>query len=135
MGETMLVETHKADGKRLLERLIEDGFPVTAAAWFKEGVDGSWYLYVVTPAVEDGAKREAFGRIEETKRKLEEPFWIGPGEIRLIAPSHRIAKAILELQRRYQGDRAIELGHGETQLGGMTISGAYIYPPHPHFVA
>jgi hypothetical protein len=136
MDQAMLVETHKEDGKRLIERLVETGIPVTTAAWLKDAETGYWHLYIASPIInEEAPVKPVYRRVNEVKRQMPQPFWIGPGEITLISPSDRIAMELAELQQRYTGDRPIQLGYGESQLGGMTISGAYIYPPTPASVS
>jgi hypothetical protein len=62
------------DGKGFLERLAEEGVPVTAAAWVKESENGRWYLYLATPLVpEDGGKRPAYRRINTVFRQMPQP--------------------------------------------------------------
>ena len=51
MDQATLVDMQIEDGRRLVERLVGAGVPVTVAAWVKESESGWWYLYLVTPLV------------------------------------------------------------------------------------
>lgn len=118
------------DGKRLLERLIAEGIAVTAACWLKESEGGQWFLYIATPLVsEDGAKRKAYRRVRPVIQQMPQPFWIDPFEIKVISPNSPIARAVQDLHRRYPVKSVIPFGAG--QFGGMSIEGAYVYPPIP----
>jgi hypothetical protein len=116
------------EGRELIDRLIENGVPVTAACWMKESDGGLWFLYLATPLVgEEGGKRPAYGRINEVLREMPQPLGIDPVQIKVVRPSGAVAQAILELQRRYPGRR---LGwYDGASIGGVSIDRACIYPP------
>ena len=128
MDQSTLVETQLDDGKRLLDRLVEEGTPVTAAAWLKEADGGYWFFYLATPLVgEDGATRAAYRRVDEVTRGLDEPFEIGPSQVKVVAPGSPVGKAVQALHGRVRGPSPARF-EGD-QLGGVSIEGAYIYPP------
>ena len=54
MDQGPLVSEQIEDGKRLLQRLAEDGATITAACWLKESESGRWYLYVASSLVGKG---------------------------------------------------------------------------------
>ena len=63
MDQVTLVATQIEDGRRLIERLVQEGFAVTASCWARTADDGQWYLYIASPAVrERGTAREAYRR-------------------------------------------------------------------------
>jgi hypothetical protein len=127
MDQTPLVETLVEDGQRLVGRLRDEGVGVTAAFWAREDENGPWVLYLATALVgEDGATREAYGRVQQAYRQMPQPFWIQPLQIKVVGPSDPVTKDVLELQRRYPGKRPIRLG--ETHLGGLSFEEVYIYP-------
>ena len=128
MDPTSLVEIQKVSGKRLVERLLEEGVDITAAAWLKESEEGSWYLYIATSLVEvpRGAMRDAFRAIHSVIRKTPELSWIRAGVIKVINPHDPIAEAIYDFHRRYSWPTPTDFGGGN--FGGLMIDGAYIYP-------
>jgi hypothetical protein len=128
MDQGPLVEAQVTDGKRLLERLAEEGIAVTAAGWLKESENGRWYLYIATPLVgEDGDAWEAYRRIRSVIRELPQPFWTNRFPIRAVEGSGPFAKAVQQLWQRGRGLSVIRLGEGS--IGEIGIDGAYIYPP------
>jgi hypothetical protein len=126
MDQTTLVDEQIADGKRLLDRLGEAGFPVTAAGWVRETENGRWYLYVVSPVVKDQGIGTAYRRIQPVIRQMPQPFSIGPFQVRAFEPHGRVAEAMLELRHRNAGRSPLR--YGGTQLGGIEIEAAYLYP-------
>ncbi len=129
MDSVALVEEQIKAGQELVKRLNGEGIPVVAAAWIKGSEGSQWYLYLVTPLVgEDGAKKAAYHRMTPTIRQIQaEGAWIDPFEVKVIAPSAPLGEAIADIHRRYPGRLATR--YGGPSLGGMSIDGAYIYPP------
>jgi hypothetical protein len=128
MAQGTLVEMQIKDGQRLIDRLADEGIPVSAAAWVKESEGGYWYLYLVTPLVpKEGGRKAAYGRVGPVIRAMQkEGGWIDPDEVKVISPHDPIAKDIVAQQHgrrlgvpiRYQGSR----------LGELAVDEAYIYP-------
>ena len=128
MDQGTLVEPQIADGRRLLERLGAEGIPVTAAAWVKESEGGPWYFYIVTPLVtEDSGKRPVYRRVGPVIHRRPQPFWVDPLEIQVVAPDSDIGQAILDIAGRRPGP--VPMPYGSVRLGGLSIDGAYVYPP------
>jgi hypothetical protein len=128
MDQGALVEMQIEDGRRLLERLVGEGVPVTAATWVKEDVDGPWFLYLVTPLVrEDGPTRPAYRRMIAVIREIPQPFWVDPMEIKVVGPDGPVGKAIQDLHRQYPGRSP--MWYKGARLGDVSIEGAYVYPP------
>src|SRR5262245_2433826 len=120
MDQSTLVETQVDDGKKLLDRLVEEGIPVTAAAWLKEKDGGYWFFYIASPLV--NARRgplAAYRRVDEVMSRLPEPPWIGPSQIKLVEPSSPVSKAIQDVQRRVRGPSAARCE--ADQLGDVEV--------------
>jgi hypothetical protein len=127
MDQEPLVNLFVEEGRRLIERLVEEGVPVKAAGWLHEVYDRTWFLYIATPLVsEDGDTLGAYRRIGAVMRGAPEPF-IGPFEIKVVNPHEPVGLAMQDLQRRYPG-RPLIYFRGPS-LGGVIVEGAYIYPP------
>jgi hypothetical protein len=133
MDQGMLVDERIDDGKRLIERLTEEGVVVDAACWIRETESGRWYLYIVTPLVgTDGAKRPAYRRVNETIQQMPRPFRLDFFEVKVVSPTSPVGEAIIGLHRRYSGKGPIR--YGDYRLGDMSVEEIYLYPPRWIFV-
>jgi hypothetical protein len=126
MDQTALVDEQIEDGKRLLERLAEAGFAVTAAGWVKESERDRWYLYLVSPLVEEQGIRTAYGRIHPLVRQMPQPFEVGPFDVKAVGPREPMAEAILDLHRRQRGRSPLR--YGSFPFAHLNIEGVYLYP-------
>lgn len=127
MDSITLVTVQLDDGRRLIERLAQEGFPVSAAGWVKEADGGFWYLYLVSPAVEAEGIKKGYRRVHTVIRSMPQPFWIDPFDVKLVGPSESVAQAILDLQPRTATRQPVR--QGAASLGNVSIDEAYIYPP------
>jgi hypothetical protein len=128
MDQAVVVNEQVQDGRRVLERLSAEGVPVTAAAWVKESEGGPWYFYIVTPLVPPGGGRTAaYRRVGPLIRQMPQPCWVDPLEIKVAAPDSDVGKAIRDVAGRRPGP--IPMPYGSIRLGGVSIDGAYVYPP------
>jgi hypothetical protein len=128
MDQAVLVDEQIQDGRRVIERLGAEGVPVTAAAWVKESEGGPWYFCIVTPLVtEDSGVRPAYRRVGPLIRQMPQPCWVDPLEIRVEAPDSEVGKAIRDVAGRRPGP--VPTPYGSVRLGGLSIDGAYVYPP------
>jgi hypothetical protein len=116
------------EGKRVVERLSQDGFEVTAALWLKDAERGRWYFYVVSPAYEADGPGLAYQRLYATLLRLGLQ-WLDPLEVRLIGPTNPIARDVLAFQQRAANLGVSPSKWSGTQLGNVSVDGAYLYPP------
>lgn len=127
MDPIPLVTEQIDGGRKLVERLAENGIAVTAAGWVKESDSWQWYLYLVTSLVgEDGATTPAYRRINTVLRAGPQPPEVDPFQIKVVGSSEPVGEAILGAQRH--GGR-LSGSYGGASLGGMSIDGACLYPP------
>ncbi len=128
MDQAVLVEPQTTDGRRVLERLMEEGIPVATAAWVKRSEGGPWYFTIVTPLVtEDGGMRPALRRVLPVIVHMPRPCWVDPMEVQVVAPDSAVGKAIRDIAGRRPGP--VPTPYGSVRLGNLSIDGAYIYPP------
>jgi hypothetical protein len=128
MDTNTLVENLIDDGRKLVEELPQHGFEVSAAFWLKASEDGKWYFYIVSPVVEAEGLVKAYRRLHPLVRKMPQPFWIDPLEIKLIGPTHPIAQDVLAILSRAPGPRVSPIRWGGQKLGNVSVEGAYLYP-------
>jgi hypothetical protein len=125
---TTLVSELIEDGKRIVEQLPQDGFEVTAAFWLKAVEDGQWYFYIVSPVAESERLNDAYRRLYTLIRAMPQRDWIDPLEIKLIGPSHPIARDVLAIYNRSAGPKKCPIHWGGNVLGNVNVEGAYLYP-------
>ena len=128
MDTTTLVSDLIDDGRRIAEQLPHEGFEVTAAFWLKSAEDGQWYFYIVSPVAEPERLNDAYSRLFTLIRRMPQPHWIDPLEVRLIGPSHPMAKDVLAIRSRAPGPNASAIRWGGNLLGNVSVEGAYLYP-------
>src|SRR5581483_2607300 len=104
MGQTLLFEMAIEDGRDLIEERVG----VTAGFWVREADYGEWFLYQATSLVgKDRGTRRAYRRVDEVMERMPKPLRIRSDEVKVISPNDPITKAVLDLQQRYPGNRAI----------------------------
>lgn len=89
MGQELLVERHLDDGERLLHQLQQDGYPYSAAAWFREDSSDQWYFYVVTELVDSEGTQEAYARLNQSCDKIAD-LSMDLFDFRVFSPSSRV---------------------------------------------
>jgi hypothetical protein len=128
MDYVPLVNEQIEDGKRLLERLAEEGVSVTAACWLKETERSRWHLHFVSSLMDDkGGRLPAYERVRMLMEQIPQPFWIELAEVRFEKPNGPLGKAMREIVLTSNGKLPMHLSSGS--LGGVSIDAAYIYPP------
>jgi hypothetical protein len=125
MDQVALVADRVEDGERLVLQLVHDNFDVTAAFWLKLSEESRWYLYIVSKLVDDKGLAAAYQDVLNSLDKLAEPR-IDWSEIKLIEPTHPMARDVIKARKRYVGKVPTRYQGG--QLGGMGIEEALIYP-------
>jgi hypothetical protein len=97
-----------------------------------------WFLYLASPMVDDKGPAAAYRLVHSIMRRTPD-LWIEPLEIRVIGMNDSLTEAALEAikpkvpnspyaiknPKPYPGMTVLR---GET-LGGLSVDGAYIYPP------
>jgi hypothetical protein len=126
MDQIPLVTEQIDAGRKVVERLMQNGIPIPAAAWVKESDLWQWYLYLVTPLVgPEGATTPVYHRINAILRAGPQPPEVDLFHIKVVDPTEPVGKAILEAQKR----RVRPWDDPGSSLGPVSIDGAYFYPP------
>jgi len=132
MDKGLLVREQVAGGQKLVEQLVKNGFPLTAAFWRKTDDDSRWRLYLVTPLVEERGPFEAYRQIQAA---IDGCRWADPAEaidtsmIHTLHTGHTLAKLIGFYSRGAAG-RAGTWTDAEWVRDGA-VSGTYLYAPVP----
>jgi hypothetical protein len=104
---------------------FQKAFPVQAAFWLKDSDEGEWYLYVATDRITDDNFDQAYGEVLRIAEAIRDP-WFDPFQVKLISIDDPLAKAALEVHRRYPGPTPTRF-HGK-KFGGVVVEEVYIYP-------
>lgn len=125
-------------GKRLIERLVVAGFDVQVAFWAKPTDEGKWFLYLASPIVDEKGPATAYRLVHAILRKLP-ALWIDPLEIRVVGLKDSLSMAASAVTKPTGSHSPFADSNpmpfpgltwfGGAALGGVSIDGAYIYPP------
>jgi len=126
MDQGTLVENQVDDGARIVEKLRESGFDVTAAWWMKASEEGLWFLYIASKEVDGKGIKAAYRTIHTVMRDLGQ-LRVDRFEVKLVGPEDPITKDVLDILARYPGPLATR--YGGRRLGDVSIDDLYIYPP------
>ncbi len=124
MDSGPLVSEQIEAGARFLSE-FHKYLPVQAAFWLKEAEEGAWDLYVVSDQITDDNIDVAYGEVLRIAGAIQEP-WFDPFQVKLLGQEDPLAKAVLDVQRRYPGRTPIRL-HARP-FGGVSVEEVYVYP-------
>jgi hypothetical protein len=128
MDTDTLAEKAIDDGRKLVEELPQRGFEVSAALWLKASENGKWRFCIVSPVVDAEGITQAYRRLHPLVRAMPQLFYIDVLDIRLIGPSHPIARDVLAFFGRVPGPHVSPIRWTGILLGNVSIDGAYFYP-------
>ncbi len=131
MDTATLVRELFDDGQKLLERLTQEGFEVTAGFWLRPVEDGGWLFYIASPTVERDGLSPAYQRLHTIIRGMPQPFWIDPLEVKLIGETNPITKDVLAIHSRAASPKHLKFincpisreWHGNSMWGVLRRSG------------
>jgi hypothetical protein len=125
MDQEPLVTEQIEAGQRFIEE-FESRYPVQAAFWLKATEDSFWYLYVVSDRITDENFDVAYGEVLRLSQRMKYPNF-DPFRVNVIGVENPLAKAALEIYRRYPEGVPARAGVGMFGLRGA--EGVYLYPP------
>jgi hypothetical protein len=99
--------------------------PVEAAFWLNPSEDGAWALYIASPQMDVAKYDRGFAEILRIVREMKTPY-IDPFQVRLIGSDDPLAKAAVEINRKYPGPTPTRF-RGKN-FGGVPVEDVYIYP-------
>lgn len=118
-------------GEFVIRRALAGGLGLVGGAWAQLDGDSRPYLYVVAPEVESRGSVAAYRAIGSAEKALADEG--GPASryiewytVRVIPPSDRLAKGILDHYTRFPDEYPTR--HNGSMLGSVYVDGAYIYP-------
>lgn len=125
MDTTPLVMDEIDAGAEFLKRL--DAFkPIVAACWMREAENEERYLYAALDGLAVDNSDIAYGEVRRIAGQMKDRY-VDPFRVKLIGPAHPVAKAILDIYRRYPAP--IPTNFGGQVFGSMAVAEVYVYPP------
>jgi hypothetical protein len=124
MDKSPLV-TEQIDAGEWLVREFSKRIPVQAAFWLRERDSGDWYLYLGSDQINDSNFDHAYGEVLRVVAP-QQSLWVDPFQVKVIALDAPVAKAALDVMRKYSG-KAPTRYHGR-HFGGLSVDEVYIYP-------
>jgi hypothetical protein len=101
-------------------------WPVRAACWLREDEDEERYLYAALDGLTPKNSGAAYDEVLQISQTMKDHY-IDPFRVKLIDVNHRVAKAVLEIYRRYPGRVPPRL-NGRV-FAGTAVTEEYVYPP------
>jgi len=125
MGQDLLVD-EQIDAGHEFVRDFNGYASVSVAFWINPTESDDWFLYVASDEIDDGNLDVAYG---EVLRKMSHnpSQWLDPFRVKLLNSSDQIAREAIEIRDRYPAP--IPTRYNGSSIGGISIDGAYIYPP------
>ncbi|MEX2287590.1 MAG: hypothetical protein WD648_10910 [Planctomycetaceae bacterium] len=126
MAQELLVNEQIEAGAEFV-REFDEYASVVAAFWINPAESDEWFLYTASDEIDRSKLNVAYG---EVRRILGagKSQWIDPFRVKLIPSSDPIAREAIRIRDRYPA-QAIPTRYNGSSIGGMSINGAYIYPP------
>lgn len=128
MDPESLVEQMVDDGRRLLNDLHRDHFPVAVAFWAKSALDDKWRLYVASKLVDEAGLGDASRKARAAQDGMPRR-WTYSLDVRFLGAETPAARAALAIRDRQPG--GICTPYRGYLLGDLAVDGAIIYPSVP----
>jgi hypothetical protein len=100
--------------------------PVESAFWLNPSDDGRWSLYIASGKIDDSNLDVAYGEVLRIVSDMNTPH-LDPFQVKLIGSAHPLARAAVEINRKYPGPVAKRF-RGKN-FGGVGAEEVFIYPP------
>lgn len=113
------------DGGAELIRRFQESMPVEAAFWLNPSEEGRWALYIASPQMNVANYDLGFAEILRLVREMRTPH-IDPFQVRLIGSDDPLAKAAMEINRKFPGP--VPTRFRGKNFGGIPVEEVYIYP-------
>jgi hypothetical protein len=124
MDQGPLVTEQIDAGAKLLQEFDSGYAPLSSAFWLKESEDGQWYLYLVSPQINDSNFDLAYGEVHRLAGRSPS-VWLDPFQVKVAGVDDPVAKAVGAIQSQYPSRLATRLRN--RQLGDISVDEVYIY--------
>jgi hypothetical protein len=126
MDQAPLVMDEIDAGKAFIQRM-HDYAPVRAAWWMRTDERKERYLYLALDDLDVKKTDLAYGEVLRITKEMKDHY-IDPFRVKMVSTNSPIAKAVMDLYRRFSGRVPPPRPNGSV-LGGVAFTEVYIYPP------
>lgn len=131
MDHPAVVNEYESAGRRLLDRLAQDGFDLRAAGWVQTEYDGRPYLYLVTSKADDGDTLPAYLDVQRAMQSLPRSA-VGLSEVKVIPTDDPLAVALARYTERYSTAPMDSTVYADSFLGVSVQRPVFVYAlPNP----
>jgi len=127
MFKTILVEPEISDGRRVVDKLRRQNFPITAAFWFYFEEAERWRLVIISPDVQTRGPRDAYRKLVYALAALRQsgnPVQLTTEKIHLLGEESLIFKQVKD--EVYRNDRSgFVFTRGPAE--NFELADAYVY--------
>ena len=128
MDKTILVEKDIEEGRRLIEVLQQNGFPVSSAFWLYKPEPEEWRLTFASPLYDEQGPLKSYQFIQSVLSKLSPPIGISITDTSVVS-SHN---ELVENLRHIPSSKSPQLS--EIRLRGNSINNKYIDDIYIYYV-
>lgn len=125
MNQEPLVNEQIEAGEEFV-RDFTDHYSVAAAFWINPADSERWYLYVASAEISADNLPDAYGDVVRCVGGNTNQ-WLDPFQIKLLNSANPLAASVIEIRDLY--NLKTPMRYRESNIAGMGIDGAYIYPP------
>ena len=125
MDQSPLVNEQIDAGQRLIQK-FNSYQPVQSAFWLREVDSAEWYLYIISPQIDDSNFDLAYGEVIRLTSQSPSP-WLDPFQVKVAGTNNPLAVAVDKIQQKYQAPLPTRLRN--RMLGGIYVDEGYIYEP------
>lgn len=128
MDQATLVSGRLQAGIDLIVALRDSEFRVIDAYWSYDEEAEQWYLFLVSPFVEEFGPTLAYSVVHEALKRAprHDPDRVELLDVKVVGPSEKIAAGVASYIRSYPPSEVVHLSR--TPIGSHYVRDMYIYP-------
>ncbi|MGO9471503.1 MAG: hypothetical protein ACLQVF_46030 [Isosphaeraceae bacterium] len=124
LNRITLVDELIDDGRKLIDRLVEEKIPVIMACWVKQVENDRWSLCIATPLLDEKRAARAYREVYRVLGSLGN-LWVTDSDIKLVGKDDPIARDALDIKRRFSVN--LPTRFRRPRLGNPAVEETYFY--------
>jgi len=120
-----LVDELIDDGRKLIDRLIEENIPVIMTCSVKPVENDRWSLCTATPLLDEKGAARAYREVYRVLGSLGN-LWVTDSDVKLVGRDDPITRDVLDIKRRFSVN--LPTRSRRSQLGNLAVEETYVYP-------
>lgn len=123
MAKTLLVGPDIEEGRKFLDLLKKEKFPVSAALWQSNELGDRWDLAIVTPVAKQIGPLETYRRLRDILAQSEDRPEVNLMNVSVFSPDQNFSKGLRQRLRRVKDYHVTGLPLGNEYL----ITNGWVY--------